>query len=266
MKRLIAIAIIIIASINVMKAQDFHFGATAGLNLSNMTDLGQTQFIINTQIHKNTPTTAMIEGFHFGGLVNYKINDHFSIDGSLLYTTCGAKINSNVPATNISEDAINETVNVTTTPYTLSSIYNLSYFQIPILAKYKLVNGLNFFAGPYLGILLSAKENDASYSYSLTNTILTTGSPDQINAYPFDIPSASNTINKGIEINRYSMGLAFGVGYQLPIGIDFSAKYSLDLTNIFPKASSDFNLSLKTEFPLGVRVVLLVSLSVTCLA
>src|SRR5580700_8165255 len=90
MKKILVIAIVMIASVNLMNAQDIHFGVTAGLNLANIGDLPAAQS------GETLPTTSMIVGFNVGGTVNYGINDNFSLEGSLLYYTCGSKFTTTV--------------------------------------------------------------------------------------------------------------------------------------------------------------------------
>lgn len=98
-------------------AQDTKFGVKGGLNMSN----------------NSLDGAKSITSFHFGGFVQIKVNDKFSVQPELLYSAQGAKNNL-------------ETL-------------NLNYINIPVMAKYYVADAFSIEAGPQLGLLISAKDN-----------------------------------------------------------------------------------------------------------
>ena len=232
MKRILLIAVLLIASFNVLKAQDIHFGVAAGVNFTDLTDLSPTPSGFST------PTTNMITGFHVGGVVNCPIYDKFSIDASLLFYTCGGKINYSIPASSMTSGFYT----ISTTAYSYSTTVNLSYLKIPLMAKYKFDNGFSVFAGPYLGILLAAKRNVDAYSFTTTSTnnlaVPPTPSTSSITS---DVPSRSINIDTASVMYFYDGGIAFGIGYQLPMGLGLSVKYSIGFTSVFQNDPSRFD-------------------------
>ena len=142
------------------------FGLTAGANFANLTgdDAGDNN--------------AMKIGVHGGLLVDLGINDNFMIEGGVLYSMKGT------------QDADESDAKL-----------NLNYLEIPILAKYQLESGLNFFLGPYIGFLMSA-------------TVEPGGT---------DIKDATESTDVGLKV---------GLGYQLESGLGFNAHYEMGLTSV----------------------------------
>ena len=81
--------------------------------------------------------------------------------------------------------------------------FNLSYINIPLMFKYYTSEGLSIEAGPQIGLLVSAK---------------------------------ADVIDRKININdafkSADFGLNVGLGYELPNGVNFGARYSFGLTDI----------------------------------
>ncbi|MEX2511308.1 MAG: porin family protein [Cyclobacteriaceae bacterium] len=103
----------------------------------------------------------------------------------------------------------------------------LNYVDVPILLRFYATDGLNFFAGPQGSILLSSK---------------------------FEADALGNTFDWETDaINDIDAGLVFGVGYNLPIGLNLQASYDLGLTPVFKDSEADvfnrgFKLSLGVSF------------------
>jgi hypothetical protein len=108
-------------------------GIKLGLNMANLTG-------------SDVQNTKIKMGLAAGGFITYSINDLFAIQPEVLYMMKGAK--SDV------------TVNGVTSTQSLK----LNYIEIPILVKVLLSGGgnfkPNFYAGPAIGILMSAKAED----------------------------------------------------------------------------------------------------------
>lgn len=98
----------------------FHFGLKAGSNYSDFTNA-------------DFDTEGLI-GFHAGAIVNFEINDKFSVQEEFLFSTQGSKI----------KDGIYK-----------GQELKMSYISVPILLKYKSSIGIYAEAGPQIGILAS---------------------------------------------------------------------------------------------------------------
>jgi len=114
-----------------------------------------------------------LSGFVFGGFINYKINESFSVQPELLYVKKGVKSHGTA---NIIFD---ESFAVT---YTLTEKLNLTYLEIPILAKFNIpMEGKvrpSVYAGPALGFKLSgAYEFDAVLTDG-SDVLRISGKPD----------------------------------------------------------------------------------------
>ena len=105
-----------------------------------------------------------------------------------------------------------------------ASTVNLGYINLPVLAKYK-NNGFSAFLGPQIGYLLSEKSKSGSSS---------TNDKDQFNSTDFS----------GV----------IGVGYTLPAGLGFDARYQLGFSNI-AKSSSGAGTVKNSAFMVGIHYV-----------
>lgn len=129
MKKII-LTVMALSAFGAAQAQ-LKFGAKAGVNLATLTG-------------DFADDAKMKVGFNAGGLVEYKLTDKFALQGELLYSLQGAKTEDR---TDYLFGEYEEEENK----------INLSYINIPILAKYYIVKGFNVEAGPQVGILVSAK-------------------------------------------------------------------------------------------------------------
>ncbi len=152
-------------SASLMATAGLRFGPVAGVNLANISGDGDSSY-------------AMKTSFHFGGVVELGITDNFMIAPGIIYSIKG---------TQDKDDSENK--------------LNLSYLEIPVNAKYKLESGLNFFAGPYLGLLMSA-----------------TSEPSGTDVKDF--------------LESSDIGFNVGLGFDLESGLGFSAQYGMGLTSI----------------------------------
>jgi hypothetical protein len=126
MKKLIIFSFILVSSANCF-SQGFtknlfkrlSFGVKGGANYSNFTNA-------------DFETDGLV-GFHAGALVNFKLNEHLSIQEEFLFSLQGAKL----------KGALNDTESI-----------KLYYMTIPILLKYRTNSGLYFEAGPQVGALM----------------------------------------------------------------------------------------------------------------
>lgn len=164
MKKLLFIAAISLGVVVSANAQETKFGVKAGVNLANVTG--------------DVEETDMAIGFQVGGYVHLGLSDAFAIQPELLFDNKG-----------FSQEFGDETFRTT-----------LNYITIPVLAKYMITDGLHIHAGPQVGILMSATDDDGE------------------------------DISDGLKSTDF--GIAAGAGYSLDSGLNFFARYSTSLSTI----------------------------------
>lgn len=138
---------------------DLKLGAKAGVNFANLS---------NSEGDMKT-------GFHVGVLAEIFINEKFSVQPELLYSAQG---------TAFKQEGIELKL-------------NMDYINIPIMAKYYVMDGLNIQAGPQVGFLVKSELGD------------------------LDSKDSTQSVDFGINL---------GAGYELPMGVFFDARYNLGLT------------------------------------
>jgi hypothetical protein len=92
-----------------------------------------------------------------------------------------------------------------------------SYITVPVMLRYQPIKILNIHAGPQIGILAGAKQEFDGDSEDIENT-------------------------KGLEIAG-----AFGAGLDLPMGIGFTARYVLGLSNIVDGGDDTEDFTIKNN-------------------
>lgn len=178
MKKIILSAIALAAFSFAAQAQtpDLKLGAKAGVNFANLSN----------------SDGDMITSFHIGAVAEIFINDKFSVQPELLYSAQGSS---------------NEEEGI-------KFERNLDYINIPIMAKYYLMDGLSVQAGPQVGFLVKAESKISGGGESMT--------VDSKDAY-----------------QSVDFGLNFGAGYELPMGVFFDARYNLGLSKVNKKSESE---------------------------
>jgi hypothetical protein len=173
-------------------AQEIRFGAKLGANLANVGDVPEGA------------STSMLIGAHIGAIVDIPINSNFSIQPGLLYSMKGWN-----------ESADLSIPGFFTLKYDVDQ--KLNYIEIPINAVYSFDEGygFNIFAGPYVGILLSANSKGES-------TVDILGVPATVDV--------DEDIKEGLE--SLDIGFNIGLGYRLENGLGFSAQYGIGLTSL----------------------------------
>ncbi len=170
-----------------VNAQEVEFGVKAGVNIASLTgDIENADAKV---------------GFHVGGFAEIKISDKFSVQPELLFSTQGAKAEEKY-----SEDGVS---------YDYSEKINLSYINIPIMAKLYVAEGFSLEAGPQIGFLTSAKNK-----YEGTATF---GGMTQSESEEVDIKDTMKSVD---------FGLNFGLGYKFTEKLSASARYNLGLSDV----------------------------------
>ncbi len=130
MKKIILVAVVLLAASIDMQAQLVKFGIKGGLNYANQNGSNIT---VNSTNYDNEAITS----YHVGLLAEVKLTDGFAIQPELLYSTQGATYKNAV------EEFNNE----------------LGYLSIPVLAKLSLNKFISLDFGPQASFLLSERKN-----------------------------------------------------------------------------------------------------------
>ena len=155
--------------------QEVKFGPKAGVNISNLSGMDDSEMRI---------------GFHVGAVAEIKFNDKLSIQPEVLYSTQGAKASTATPLGTIESEIKND------------------YINVPIMAKYYIVEGFSAELGPYVGFLMKSESEIGNFS------------GDSKDAY------------KSVDF-----GLGVGLAYDMPMGFFVGARYNLGLS----KANEDIS-------------------------
>jgi hypothetical protein len=131
-------------------------------------------------------------GYHIGAYALVKVTK-FAIQPEIIFSSQGQ--NFVVPAT----------------PTNFTSTFN--YINIPVMLKFYLLGGLNLQAGPQFSFLTSARGD-------IINTI----------NGQFGNSTASADLSNFVKATDFS--LSFGAGWDLPLGLNITARYNLGLTDI----------------------------------
>ena len=140
-------------------------------------------------------------GYHYGVYAKIKILK-FAIQPEVSFSRQGQ--NFSVP---------NSTQN-------LSSSFD--YINIPVIVKLYVAGGLNLQAGPQFGFLSSATGD-------LVNTV---------NGVIPTNPTITTASDLSNFVNSSDISLALGAGWDLPFGLNVSARYNLGLSDINEKSGS----------------------------
>lgn len=165
MKKLLTLVFAFVAFLSVSNAQ---IGIRAGLNLANMS--------IETEGLTIEPDSKL--AFHLGLTYDKMINENLTFRPGLLFSAKGYSFEI---------DGLDEDFGG-----------SFNYLEVPLDFVYK-TGALNIHAGPYIGILMSAKSGDV------------------------DIKEDSETLDYGL-----NLGLTYNVTEQIGIGVN----YGLGLANV----------------------------------
>lgn len=194
--RNIVIIILLLVSSYLIAQEEIRYGLKGGLNIST----------INSSVD-NVTDFEPIKEFSFGAFMVYKMSQKFYLQPEILYTIKGATSEISIMGYDASGNQLGY-VN-------LESELNLSYIQIPVIAKYKDYNQIGLYIGPALGILLTSGNNQKI------------SSPDN-NKYSVQ----TETLNKKDDTKSTEFSLILGGDFYWNHFI-FDLRYDLGLTDIF---------------------------------
>ncbi len=195
MKKFILMAAVAVMGMSV-NAQETRFGVKGGYTMSTL------------KIEDNAGSigTDPLHSFYVGGLVEHKISDKFGLQGEVLYSQLGGKINL------ITEDS-----EETGAFLNVQAKRTFQTVQIPISAKYFITEGLSISAGANFGLILSAKEK-SSLDFGLGIPGLELNGDDER-----DVKDDVSTLN---------LAPFIGAEFMLENGFFFDARYNLGVSNL----------------------------------
>ena len=193
MKKTFLLLVVAIVGVSASSnAQEYwNFGIKGGANFSNMSSDGYE--------NNNSRT-----GFHLGVLAEIPVGDRFSLQPEVLYSTQGTK---------------DEGANYT-------DEYKLDYIQVPLIAKFYLIDGLALEAGPSFNFLVNEEYN---YESNL-----------------LDIRADSELAS------TFELGGALGASYRFNNGFFLNGRYVLGFTDAFDSDNFDEDAIKNNGFQLGV--------------
>ncbi len=201
MKKIILTAAAVFA-FGFANAQDVKFGVKGGLNVATLTG--------------DVDNVDSKVGFHVGGFAEIKVSDKFSVQPELLFSTQGTKFE-------FSEDFGGEIISG-------EGKVNLSYVNIPVMAKFYVADKFSLEAGPQIGFLTSAK-------------------------YKLEAEGEEGEEDAKEDYESIDFGVNFGAGYNFTENLSAGLRYNLGLSNIAKDAGDDykekngvFSLSLGYKF------------------
>ena len=155
---------------------------------------------------------SFIPGFHVGGFAEFKLSEKFAIQPELLFSLEGGMSSYNF------ED------NMTN----MSSEENilLGYINLPVMAKYFVIEGLSLELGPQMGYLVAAN-NDYEFRSEFNGIVIEDSGSEDIKEF----------------LKKTSFGANVGLGYALKNNMYFQARYHLGLSNINDDKNEDGTLS-----------------------
>lgn len=190
MKKYILFAVMAIVTVTLSNAQEIRLGVKGGVNFATFSG-------------DNLGDIKSLTGFHLGGLVEIPLTEQFSVQPEVLYTAQGSKYSDK--GTELGVD------------YSYDVKQKLDYIQVPVMAKYYVIEGLSIEAGPQISFLTSSK-----FEYEGTLGGVSVSGEEDIDDFS-DID--------------FSVGA--GASYRLPMGLFFTARYNFGLSNINDSSNAD---------------------------
>lgn len=196
MKKITVLTILFIFIGVIANAQEFGWGPKVSFNSSRLT-------------HSTKDNKA---GLAIGGFVAIPISRSLEIEASMMYSRQGANM----------EDKEAELVSGIMSMKNVRT--NVNYLNFPILLKVYLLGGLNVFAGPQIGAILSAK-------------------------YKYNIVEKDTKVSQNIKsmFKGGDVALVVGAGYQFNFGLSVAVNYNLGMIKTVKYQNIIDDLSSKTK-------------------
>lgn len=182
MKKSILLITIALFGFTSVSAQEYvMFGAKGGVNFSTFSGDGVNAF--------NDPKGRT--SFHLGLVAEIPMTDKFSVQPEVLYSGQGYDISERNNGSDVE--------------------YQLDYINVPVMAKFYVIEGLSLEAGPQVGFLVNSEID---------------GNPSSLND--------ENTISLDEDqFNKVDFGVALGASYKIRGGFFATGRYNIGLRDIY---------------------------------
>ncbi len=144
-------------------------------------------FNYNDVVGKEVESWCGSTGFHLGGGIGFLLCDSWTLQPEVLFSKQGSDYKEVYSEGEFTEE--------------FSGTYTLNYLNVPVMAQYEVFDGFALEAGPQVGFLLSANEDeDGIGEEDIT---------DEVKGVDFGaVVGANYTFNNGINVGaRYNLGL-----------------------------------------------------------
>lgn len=195
-KTFLLLAVVVLGFSTSVNAQEYwNFGIKGGVNFTNMSSDG---------FEKTNSRT----GFHLGLLAEIPVSDRFSIQPEALYSTQGTEATRMFAGESVTGE------------------YQLDYVQVPLIAKFYLIDGLALEAGPSFNFLVQEE-------YDFESNVVD---------FESDTEMAST----------FELGGALGASYKFNNGFFLNGRYVLGFTDTFDSDNFDDEATKNNGIQLGV--------------
>lgn len=206
MKKILLIISLTILTITVVESQEkVQLGLKGGINFSNITSKSYSESNRNF-------------GFYVGLLTEIPLHNKFSIQPEILFAIYGAEVFPKVVGESPTKTEI-----------------DLDYIQIPVIAKFYIINKLSIEIGPSFNFLINEKGNRLDL--------------------PDIVDSNGNFVRSQKYMNPYGSNFEWsailGVSYKISKILSGSLRYTQGLSNAFTPPNYDLKAK-NNSFQLGV--------------
>lgn len=196
-----------------LNADGLEFGLEGGANWSDISNIGSGNSLRNYNL-----------GFYF----DVRLKNKLSLNTGVL-------VKSNLGSNNLTDEDLTF-LEIAKEPEQGRYSQELSYFIVPILAKYNFKNRIYLEAGPQVALLRNAHVEFNHKS---------------------EIETIKIEIDNTDKLNRIDAGITLGTGYRLrkKNGLTIGVKYYMGMTNIYKTRNDTKNnaLFLKVNLPIGAN-------------
>jgi hypothetical protein len=215
MKKQITLLMFALVTAAAVNAQETHFGVKAGLNVSNVSGMKNSNFFAGPNTF-STGTNIRI-GPHFGAYASISFSDKFAFQPEVLFSVKGyvREYSFELPGQQRAEGN-----------YKLA----LSYLDIPLQARINVTEGFHILAGPYIGILAGA----SSVTKTTTNNTTKESKQSSIDG-----------------LNPLDVGIVAGAGIKMETGFNLGLKVEKGFSDIDKGADNNTNANLALQFFVG---------------
>ncbi|MRJ10519.1 PorT family protein [Ornithobacterium rhinotracheale] len=176
---------------------------------------------LSPQVEKGDAT----HGYSFGVFAEIPLAEKFSFQPEVLYNETGFKSKGiNVKGYLNQKGGFAETKR-----------RNIS---VPLLAKYYVYEGFNFQLGPQVDFLTNSHLKEL-WNYPAEGNL-----PEEF---------IGQDRNDNDSMSKVNVGAVVGLGYKLPMGVSFNARYNYGLTNFYDKKMKDKIKSDVFSFSVGYQ-------------